>query len=318
MRSRDEFLGQYRNQNLATVALEKAARVPDEVAIYLEDGEHVRYGSIVEEARRLAAALNTLGLGRNDVISFQLPNWRESVAIDIAACLLGLVLNPVIPIYRDREVTFILEDTSARTILIPDQFRGFDYPRMLNRLRADLPSLEHIVVVRPQSEHEDMLTYDELIEAANPEDFDVVRVDPDEVKIVMYTSGTTGRAKAVQHSHNTMTRALDQGCDGWGLGEGDVMLMPSPVTHITGFVIGIELPFFSEAKSAFMERWDVDQAMTLIDRLGASACVSATPFLQELVQRASEAEAGLPSMRIFALRRCFSAACADSQGPPGV
>ncbi len=298
----------YRNTTLAAAAAEKARLQPETTAIYLEDGADLTFGAVYDDARHLAAALHDLGLSPGDVVSFQLPNWREAVAIDIAASLLGLVVNPIIPIYRDREVSFILADTGARVLFIPEQYRGFNFADMIDGLRADLPALEHVVLVRGGEPREGTLDYTSLLVGADPATVEPASVDPDSDKIVMYTSGTTGRAKAVRHSHNTLTRALDNELEAWALGEGDVMLMPSPVTHITGFVNGIEMPFLSEAKTAFMERWDADLAIELIQRWHATACISATPFLQELVQRADEQGLGLPTLRFFA--------CGGASVPP--
>ncbi|MFV0278408.1 MAG: AMP-binding protein, partial [Parahaliea sp.] len=196
---------------------------------------------MVDEARHLAGSLRDMGLRKGDVISFQLPNWREAVAVDIAASLLGLVVNPIIPIYRDREVEFILQDTGARAIVIPEQFRGFDFVAMLQELQARLPALEHLIVARGSGARAGTRAYDDLLRCDDPVIATVSGISPDDDKIVMYTSGTTGRAKAVRHSHNTLACALDIGRVAWSLGEGDVMLMPSPVTHVTGFVNGMEL-----------------------------------------------------------------------------
>ena len=87
-----------RTKNLADYAQQRANSAAEAVAIYIEDGEHIRFGSIFDEALALAASMAGLGLRAGDVISFQLPNWREAVAVDIAAVWLGLVVNPVIPI----------------------------------------------------------------------------------------------------------------------------------------------------------------------------------------------------------------------------
>ena len=142
-----DYSAQYRNRTMADMAVARAEAEPDAVAIYLESGNHITFGSILDEATRLAAALQGLGLVAGDVVSFQLPNWREAVALDIAASLLGLVLNPVIPIYRDRELAFILDDAGARALFIPDVFRNCDYPEMIRRLRNDLPSLEELFFI---------------------------------------------------------------------------------------------------------------------------------------------------------------------------
>ena len=219
-----------RTKNLADCAKEKAHRSPDDIAIYLENGEHIRYGSIFEEAMALAASLTQLGLRPGDVISFQLPNWRETVAIDIAAVWLGLVINPVIPIYRDRELAFILADSRSRCLFIPGVYRGHDFPDMIERLMPQLPDLTHVISVRQDSDTCALLRYENLIAKANLSPVPQHVGEMGAAKIIMYTSGTTGRAKAVKHSHTSLARALDNGIEGWSLDNRDIMLMPSPVT----------------------------------------------------------------------------------------
>ena len=133
--------GEWRNTTIAVEAFKKGRSQPDDVAIYLEDEPDATYGAIAEEALRLIAALRGLGLSAGDVISFQFPNWREGAVVDIAAAALGLVVNPIVPIYRDAELRFILSDAESKLILIPDQHRSIDYVNMISRLRSELPNL---------------------------------------------------------------------------------------------------------------------------------------------------------------------------------
>ena len=91
---------EWTNQTIASAAWQRAAQSPDEVAIYLEHDPHITYGAIAEEALRLVTGLRKLGLEQGDVISFQLPNWRESVVLDIATSAMGLVVffnSPALP-----------------------------------------------------------------------------------------------------------------------------------------------------------------------------------------------------------------------------
>jgi acyl-CoA synthetase (AMP-forming)/AMP-acid ligase II len=88
------------------------------------------------------------------------------------------------------------------------------------------------------------------------------------------------------------------------------MLMPSPITHITGFVDGIELPFFTDVQTAFMEVWEVSAAVSFIKQVGATTCLSATPFLQQLVDACEASGETLPTMRFFA--------CGGASVPPGL
>lgn len=298
------------NLTIAQGAWEKAAATPDEVAIYLEDEPAITYGAIAQEALRLVTGLRDLGLQQGDVVSFQLPNWRESVALDIAASAMGLIVNPVIPIYRDHELRFILRDARTKLIYIPQQVRSLEFPDMLAALRPDLPELEHIVTVRASDDYEGMLRYENLVDC-KPASLDTLPVvDPNSIKAILYTSGTTGSPKAVLHSHNTLTRVIQNSLEYWQLDERDIMLMPSPVTHITGYGSGMVLPFVTSVKSALMARWDADAAVEFIQRVGATASVGATPYLVELVDAAQRHGTGLPSMRLFA--------CGGAAVPPQV
>ena len=298
------------NTTIAQAAWHKAKEQPDEVAIYLEGEASITYASIADEARRLVTGLQKLGMKAGDVISFQLPNWRESVVVDIAASAMGLIVNPVIPIYRDHELRFILKDVGARLIYIPERFRSLEFPSMLASLRAELPDLEYVVTVRAEGQYDDMLCYEDLVENVQVDLETLPAVDPNSVKAILYTSGTTGTPKAVMHSHNTMARVIQNSLDYWQMDERDVMLMPSPVTHITGFGSGMVLPFVTSVKSALMPRWDADAAVAFINEVGATASVGATPFLVELVAAAKRHNTGLPTMRLFA--------CGGAAVPPQV
>ena len=202
---------QWANRTIASGAWKKAEEMPEDVAIYLEGEASITYGSIAAEARRLATGLRKLGLVAGDVISFQLPNWRESVVLDIAASALGLIVNPVIPIYRDRELRFILADCNARLIFIPEQFRSAEFPSMIEALRPDLPQLEYVVTVRAEEDHDGMLRYEHLVDDEPIDLAELPEVDPNSIKCILYTSGTTGTPKAVLHSHNTLARSLENG-----------------------------------------------------------------------------------------------------------
>ena len=93
----------------------------------------------------------------------------------------------------------------------------------------------------------------------------------------------------------------------------DVTLMPSPVTHISGFSGGLEKPFASGSQVVLMEVWKAAEAVALIDRYGITSTVAATPFLQELCDAAEAAGSSLPTFRRFA---CGGAAV-PLAAPPG-
>ncbi len=299
-----------RNATVSDLALQRATSDPDREIILLEDEPPITNSAIVLEAQQLATGLQQLGMTAGDVISFQLPSWREAVAIDLAASMLGLVVNPIIPIYRERELRFILGDARTRLLFIPQTFRSVDYPKMITSLRHELPDLEHVVVVRgaangdrltrQTSPHNSSQIDYQTLTDSDSANLQTAAVNPESLKVLMYTSGTTGTPKAVMHSHNSLARAIDNTLEAWHLDGADLMLMPSPVTHITGYVNGIELPFFSDVKTLLMNQWQVARAAELIQRHAATLCISATPFLQELVDHAEQHNDDLSSLRLFA------------------
>jgi acyl-CoA synthetase (AMP-forming)/AMP-acid ligase II len=277
----------------------KAQHKPDEIALYVEDAPPISFGALAREARALAAGMAQLGLRPGDTVSFLLPNWREAVPINIAASALGLAVNPIVPIYRGAECLHILKDAGARLVFIPQSWRGFAYADMIEGLRDRLPALEHVVVVRA-AEGNTAGSYEELLRKGEGRNLDLPEVDPDSVKLVLYTSGTTGPAKAVLHTHRTLAASRGAGAAYWRVCADDVVFMPSPVTHITGYSLAVEWPFFAPLKAALMLRWEAGAAIDYIERVGATLTVGATPFLQELVAEARRRGTGVPSLRMFA------------------
>ncbi len=288
--------GQWRNVTVWTHACERLAADADRIVVV--DGDRsFTFAELVREARRLASAFERIGLQPGEVISFQLPNWYETMVLNLAAARAGLVCNPIVPIYRDAEVRHILRDARARLFFIPPAFRNFDYAEMALRLRAQLPDLRDVVVVRGVAQG--CSTYDQLLGIAADDGPLASRTDPNAVKLLMYTSGTTGPAKGVLHTHNTIMAEINAVIDYWRIRRDDVVLMPSPVTHITGYLYALEIAFAAGLQVVFMERWDTDTAIALINRHGVTFSVGATPFLKELVAAAEARRDALPSLRLF-------------------
>lgn len=290
----------WRNCTVAEAAWSLAQTSPDVPAFYLESGT-VSYGELASQARRLIAGLQALGLKSGDRIAFQLPNWIEVAVIDIAASALGLTVVPIVPIYRDRELAFILADADVRAAFIPQTYRSTDFLNMYQALAADLPALKALVVLRGEADVATqplVCAFDALL-ANDAESQPLADVDPNSVKAILYTSGTTGSPKAVMHSHNTLIRVIDNMVERLALGETDRMLMASPVTHITGYANGIMMPFVTRTTTALMERWDAAAAVDFINATSATLSVGATPFLKELLDASERANSRLPSMRFF-------------------
>jgi acyl-CoA synthetase (AMP-forming)/AMP-acid ligase II len=286
--------GAYRDATIADLALAEAAVAPDRL-LFAGD-RPVTLGALVADASALAASIAALCVAPGEVISFQTPNWAEAAVINLAAAMGGWVINPIVHIYRDAEVAHMLADARARLFFVAARFRSFDGAAMVARIRHGLPDLAHVALVRGDAPG----GYDELLAAGRGRAAPAGRVDPHGVKMLLYTSGTTGRPKGVLHSHATLDRVARCAVARWGIRPGDHVLMPSPVTHISGYSNGLELPLVAGTTTVLMEAWDAAEAARLIDTHQVVATVAATPFLTELAAAARAAGTRLPSLRVFA------------------
>lgn len=289
-------------ETIADRAAALALARPDDPCLIDEAGA-VSFAALWADAQALAASLRARGLLPGEVVAFQLPNWREAAVLNLACALAGLVVNPIVPIYRDAELRVMLGDCGARALFVPTLFRKVDYAAMAARLRADLPALAHVFTVRGQGPDD----FAALVAAGRALPDARVAVDPMGVKMVLYTSGTTGRPKGVLHSHATLGRVIGQSAAFWGLQAGEAMLMPSPVTHVSGYANGLEMPLVVGTCTVLMESWQAQAALALIPQHHVVGTVAATPFLVELAAAARAAGETLPSLRFFA---CGGAAVA--------
>ncbi len=191
--------GMWADKTVADYCEELLASTPDRVLVVDRERE-LTVRQLHADARRLAHALIHRGYRSGDTVSFQLPNWHEAVVINLAAAMAGLVIHPIAPMYRSLDVGFMLRDCRSKLIFVPGVFRNFDHAVMMRQMMPSLESPIDVVTVRAASS--EFAAYEKLI--ADAVDGPALpRTDPDSVKIIMYTSGTTGRPKGVLHSHNS-------------------------------------------------------------------------------------------------------------------
>jgi len=286
--------GFWRDQTLADVALERTRQDPDRTLL-IEGKVRLSRKAVYDLSSRLAAYLQGQGARPGDVVAFQLPNWSESAVIALAARMLGLVINPIPPIYRETELAYMLAETGAKFLFIPGLFRNCDYPQLVAGLRESLPKLQDVIVVRGESGENTpwQLAIDSAPLATLP------TVDPAALFLVMFTSGTTGRAKGVLQTHHAFGYKARQMIAAWSVGEQDVIFMPSPVTHITGAIWAFDIPWISGAPAVLLDVWNVDDGIAAIREYGCTISGGATPFLQQLLTATADDRESLSTLKTF-------------------
>lgn len=279
-----------------------AEATPDKLA-FKDSRRTITYAGLRSEVDRAALGLLELGVRPGDVVSHQLPNWIEFLVVHLACVRIGAISNPLIPIYREREVGFMVGLAESKVVVVPREFRGYDYPAMIERL--DLPSVEHVLVVDAgegladghHSFEEFMATpWEERRDAG---ELATLRPDPNSVSLLIFTSGTTGEPKGVMHTHNTLLAALRPIPERMGIDENTVIHMASTFAHLTGFLYGVSLPIVNGQTCIVQDIWNADEFVSLVEQYGINYTSGATPFLVDLLDHLPEDTSGLQSLTRF-------------------
>jgi cyclohexanecarboxylate-CoA ligase len=289
-------------------ALDECVRtVPDKLgltAVRVEGGEPRRftYRELAALADRMAVGLARLGVGRNDVVAMQLPNVWQFTLLYLACSRIGAVANPLMPIFRERELSFMLKHGEAKVLVVPKVFRGFDHEAMARGLARDLPTLQRVIVIGGGGEDD----FDALL--ARPEweqqpDAAALlqrsRPSPDDITQLIYTSGTTGEPKGVMHSANTLFANIVPYAERLRLGADDVLLMASPMAHQTGFMYGLMMPIILRASAVLQDMWDPKKAVEVVRNERVTFTMASTPFLTDLTKAVQESGQPVSTLRNF-------------------
>ena len=283
------------------------ATCPDKTAltaVQAESGKVTQftYRELSHMADRVAVGLSKLGVGHNDIVACQLPNWWQFTVTYLACSRLGAVMNPLMHIFRERELSFMLKHGEAKVLIIPQSFRGFDYEKMVHELQPSLPDLKHVVVVNgtgPNS-FEALLSgpaweQDSQAQAVLTQH----RPAPDDVTQLIYTSGTTGEPKGVMHTANTVMANIIPYAERLQLDAEDVVLMASPMAHQTGFMYGLMMPIMLKASAVLQDIWEPKKAVEVINTEKASFTMASTPFLTDLTRSVAENNTPVPTLKTF-------------------
>jgi cyclohexanecarboxylate-CoA ligase len=230
----------------------RAEATPDAEMLVDQVRRRLTFGEFRERAERVAAGLADLGVEADTVVSWQLPTWIESVVLVGALRRLGAVQNPILPIYRDREVGFIVRQATPRLLIVPSTFGGFDFADMARRLTADTAT--EVLLCDRELPEGDPAT----LKPAPTDDMDA----PDApVRWLFYTSGTTSDPKGAQHGDIAIRTAALGMARGLGLAADDRSALVFPFTHIGGITwmyAGLALGFANILDQAFNPATTVD------------------------------------------------------------
>ncbi len=282
--------GTWRNIDLYQYLEQAIIEKPEEIAVVSykeEDGRQtsLTYAELGELVNRLAAGLTSMGVGKGDVVSVQMPNWWEFAVICFATFKIGAVINGLTPIYRHKEVSFIMGLTESKVVFIPRLHRNFNYVDMFRELSPTLPSLKKIIVVEESDQKQaddNVITFYHVLNSGDTNGISDIHIDPNQLAQLGFTSGTTGEPKGVMHTHNTLEATVRNFVLHEHLEKGGKNLVVSPVGHQTGFLWGTVMTVFLQGTIVYLDVWKAERALQIMHEQQITMMVAAYPFVHDI------------------------------------
>jgi cyclohexanecarboxylate-CoA ligase len=243
----------------------------------VEGDLRLSFADLRTQVTSVAQALRERGVGRGDVVAWQLPNWHETVVLYRACWSIGAVAAALHHRNGARELQGQLDLLAPSLVLC-----GPDLP---------VAAVGAVVEVRGDGAYEAMLE-------TPTTDVDLGAVAPQDRALVMFTSGSSDGPKGVIHTHRSLAYKVLAMPPIHGLGPGDVVLMPAPMAHVSGLLNGVLLPGATGMTAVLMDQWDPAAALDLIEAERVTYMVGPPTFFLELMQAPNFATERVASLRV--------------------
>ena len=246
-------------------------------ALMLADAPDWTYAHLQGEVERAAGALVAAGVAPGDRVLVQLAKLPETVALYLACLKVGAVYVPVNTAYTSREVAYFIENSEPRLFVAADAEAGNGSVRIETLTESGGSWRTQLATAVPMP--------------------DTVPRDDDDLAAILYTSGTTGRAKGAMLSHDNLASnvvALDRY---WGWQDDDVLLHALPIFHVHGLFVALHCAFLRGTPVIFQPRFDID---ALIAEMPNATVLMGVPTFYTRLLADPRLDAALASgMRLF-------------------
>jgi len=262
---------------------QRAAASPDDRLAVDETGRSLTFAEYRDQCERVAAALHARGIGPGDTVTWQLPTWLESLVLVGAIARLGARQNPILHIYREREVGFCARQTGAKLLVVPTTFANVDFLAMAEGIAAE---------INAEGGSLEVLACDRSLPEGDPSTLPAPPTDGDEVRWYFYTSGTTADPKGAQHTDRTI-HAVAVGMGGrLAVAADDRNALAFPFPHIGG-ITWLFTSLQTGMSQICFQAFVPDVVVQVLDQEGVTLAGSGTVFHQTYLAAQRKAGGGL-------------------------
>ncbi len=265
----------------------RAAATPDALMAVDELGRELTFGAYRDQVEVAAAGLAAdHGIGAGDVITWQLPTWLESMVLVGAISRLGAIQNPVLPIYREREVGFCVRQAKAKLLVVPSNFGNFDFVAMADAIADDVAGVS-------------VMTSDRSLPAGDPATLPAPSSSGDDVRWLFYTSGTTADPKGAQHTDRTITAVASGMSQRLAITAADRNALAFPFTHVGG-ITWLFTSLMEGMANILFEAFVPDVVVEVLGAQGVTLAGSGTAFHQAYLAAQRKSDTPIfPKLRNF-------------------
>jgi acyl-CoA synthetase (AMP-forming)/AMP-acid ligase II len=271
---------------------------PSHPAIVAPGGPVLTYDALRCQVRALAEQIRSMGIDRGDRVAIVLPNGIEAVVTFLAVAAAGTAA-PLNPAYRAAEFEFYMDDTNAKALITRD--KGGE------EARSAAPA--SVLDIRSSLDDEGRvsLTASGASEQAAAESLEAAPPQPDDVALVLHTSGTTSRPKRVPLAHRNLTASVENIVETYDLSDRDVSLCVMPLFHVHGLVASTLSTLRSGGTVVAPPRFNPMGFWPLVDEYEATWFSAVPTMFQALLSRARSGSAPTNAGSLRFIRSCSAA-----------
>lgn len=292
--------GYWTERTLNDIWNTQVAAFPDREYVSDNLGVRYTYAEIDDKASRLAAWLHDVGVKNGDVVSCQMPPWSEFCILYVACLKVGAVSHPLPVTFNDEDLIYSMNLVESKAFMCPTFHHKTNFEDQILSAVDRIPTLskDAICVHDKTVESHGTITLKQICETYEP-----YRENPgsksDDVVLILSTSGTTGRPKAVLISHNALIFSETTFSRGLHLTQDDVMFMPAPLNHATGFNHGLITPLLLGGRVVLQQEFRAREAIEIMNNEGVTWSMGATPFIFDLLNCAEENDLKFETLKLY-------------------
>ena len=241
---------------------QSAQSFPDAYA-YTFLGKDVTYQELDRHVSHVSAFLLSLGLSRKDGIALILPNSDAFVTLYHGALRCGLYVVPINPTYTAQEIFYLLQDSQVKVVAAPYQMIALAGP-----LLSLLPNITLLVVGEPDGPLPDrVISYEAMMrQDVGSVSLPAEDLDPEDIAVILYTSGTTGRPKGAMLSHTNLAANADVVGDHLMYTKDDRVLVVLPMFHVFSLTVCLNAAIYRAAHMVIQARFSPIDTLKMIEQ----------------------------------------------------